>query len=71
MGIFKGTPKQALARKLVDFMLDRKFQEDMPLQMFVFPADKSARLPEVFVKYAKIAANPVAVTEGFQRAGGH
>ncbi len=61
VGIFKGTPKQDLARKLVDFMLDRKFQEDIPLQMFVFPANHSARLPEVFVKYACIADRPVQV----------
>ena len=44
-----------MARKLVDFMLDRTFQEDIPLQMFVFPANREAKLPEVFVKYAQKA----------------
>lgn len=61
VGIFRGTKKQALARKLVDFMLDRRFQEDIPLQMFVFPASKDARLPEVFIRHARIAANPVMI----------
>ncbi len=61
VGILKGTSKIELAQKLVDFMLDRKFQEDIPLQMFVFPAGKSTRLPEVFIKHARIAANPVTI----------
>ena len=61
VGILKGTPRGELARKLVDFMLGRTFQEDIPLQMFVFPANRSARLPDVFVKHAQIAADPVMV----------
>ena len=61
VGIFRGTKKQALARKLVDFMLDRRFQEDIPLQMFVFPANRDAQLPEVFIRHAKIAADPVMI----------
>ena len=41
VGILKGTPRLALARQLVDFMLDRSFQEDiLPLQMFVPPTAK-------------------------------
>ncbi|MBW2324185.1 MAG: thiamine ABC transporter substrate-binding protein, partial [Deltaproteobacteria bacterium] len=55
VGILKGTKKLDLAKKLIDFMLDRKFQEDMPLQMFVFPVNKSAILPEVFRKHSKVA----------------
>lgn len=59
VGILKGTTKRYLAEKLVDFMLDRQFQEDIPLQMFVFPANRNAVLPDVFVKYAEVADNPV------------
>lgn len=55
VGILKGTRKRKLAEKLVDFFLDRFFQEDIPLQMFVFPANASANLPEVFVRHARIA----------------
>lgn len=55
VGILKGTKHEELARKLVDFMLDKTFQEDIPLQMFVFPANRDAKLPEVFVKYAQKA----------------
>ena len=55
VGILKGTEKKVLARKLVDFMLSRPFQEDIPLQMFVFPANRTAVLPEIFVKHARLA----------------
>lgn len=61
VGILKGTKKLNLARKLVDFLLDRTFQEDIPLQMFVFPANRTARLPEVFVKHAQIATRPITL----------
>jgi thiamine transport system substrate-binding protein len=61
VGIVRGTQKIDLAKKLVDFMLDRTFQEDIPLQMFVFPANKTAGLPDVFRKHARIAEAPAGV----------
>ena len=54
VGILKGTKHLALAEKFVDFMLGRQFQEDMPLQMYVYPVNLLAKLPDVFVKYAQI-----------------
>jgi thiamine transport system substrate-binding protein len=54
VGILKGTQQPELARKWVDFMLSPTFQEDMPLQMYVFPAIEDAELPEVFVKFATV-----------------
>jgi len=53
VGILKGTQNRALAEKFVDFMLGRQFQEDMPLQMFVYPVNSNATLPDEFVKYAQ------------------
>jgi len=53
VGILKGTPNRALAEKFVDFMLGKQFQEDMPLQMFVYPVNPSAVLPEEFTKYSQ------------------
>lgn len=61
VGILKGTKKVQLARKLVDFMLDTTFQEDIPLQMFVFPANPKATLPEVFQNHAVVAEKPATV----------
>ena len=42
-----------MAEKFVDFMLSKQFQEDVPLQMFVYPANPNAALPEQFTKYAQ------------------
>ncbi len=53
VGILKGTQHRALAEKFVDFMLSQKFQEDVPLQMFVYPVDPKAAVPEEFTKYSQ------------------
>jgi thiamine transport system substrate-binding protein len=58
VGILKGTQQRALAEKFVNFMLSQRFQEDMPLQMFVFPVNRDAALPDEFVKYARIPDRP-------------
>jgi thiamine transport system substrate-binding protein len=58
-GILAGTSNRGLAEKFVDFLLSRPFQEDMPLQMFVFPVDPQAVLPEPFIQYAQIPDEPV------------
>jgi thiamine transport system substrate-binding protein len=58
IGILKGTRQLPLARKFVDFMLGQQFQEDMPLQMYVYPVNPAARLPEVFMKYAQLPDQP-------------
>jgi thiamine transport system substrate-binding protein len=60
--VLKGAKNPDLARKFMDYMLSQKFQEDMPLQMFVFPVNPQAKLPEAFVKYAQIPSNPASVT---------
>jgi thiamine transport system substrate-binding protein len=54
VGILKGTQNRDLAEKWVDFMLSTTFQEDMPLQMFVFPVNPQAKLDEAFVKFLAI-----------------
>ena len=60
-GILKGTPNRALAEKFVDFILSTTFQEDVPLQMFVYPVNPQARLPEVFVQHSKIPQQPASL----------
>jgi thiamine transport system substrate-binding protein len=53
VGILKGTQNRALAEKFVDFMLSEEFQEDVPEQMFVYPVNPDAALPEAFTQYAQ------------------
>lgn len=61
IGILSGTRHRAAADKLIDFMLGTQFQEDIPLQMFVFPVNPDARLPDLFLRFAEIPANPATV----------
>lgn len=61
IGILAGTQKRALAEKLVDFLLSQQFQEDIPLNMFVFPANQKAALPDVFEQYAELAPKPATL----------
>jgi len=61
VGILKGTKHLDLAQKFVDFMLSRQFQEDMPLQMFMYPVNTDASLPQEFIKYAQIAPQPATL----------
>lgn len=58
VGILKGTEKQDLAEKWIDFMLSPAFQEDVPLQMFVFPVNEKAELDEIFISYLQVPENP-------------
>ncbi|MCX7682396.1 MAG: thiamine ABC transporter substrate-binding protein [Anaerolineae bacterium] len=61
VGILKGTPNRDLATAWVDFMLGKTFQEDIPLHMFMFPANRNAQLPEVFARFAIIPERPAEV----------
>ena len=61
VGILKGTANRDLAEKWVDFMLSPTFQEDIPLHMWVFPANPQAELPEVF-QFAEAPLKPAQVS---------
>ncbi len=60
-GVLAGSDHVAAARKLVDFMLSARFQEDIPLQMFVFPVRNGTTLPAVFSKFAEVPPNPLTL----------
>ena len=62
VGILKGTENRSLAEKFVDFMLSKHFQEDVPMQMFVYPVNVNAVLPEVFTKYSQAPAQTASLT---------
>ena len=59
VGILKNTAKKELSQKLIDFMLSPAFQKDIPLHMWVFPANPETPLPDVFLKYAQKAEAPI------------
>jgi thiamine transport system substrate-binding protein len=62
VGILQGTENRDLAEAWVDFMLSTPFQEDMPLQMYVFPVNSDAHLDEVFTRIAAAAERPAFVS---------
>jgi thiamine transport system substrate-binding protein len=60
-GVLAGTEHRAAARALIDFMLSKRFQQDIPLQMFVFPVRAGTELPPVFEKFAQVATDPLSL----------
>ncbi len=62
-GILNGTDHEAEARQLIDFLLSDAFQNDLPLQMFVFPVSEEAELPEVFEEFAAVPEQPIQLDE--------
>ena len=57
-GILKGTKNRAAAEKFIDFLLSQPFQEDVPMQMFVFPVLPDAAIPEAFHKTIESPLQP-------------
>jgi thiamine transport system substrate-binding protein len=48
MGIVKGAPHPALARKFIDFILTGDFQEEIPLTNWMYPVDPDVATPDSF-----------------------
>ncbi len=65
VGILRNTNRteaqNALARDFIDFMLSQPVQEDIPLQMFVYPANENAALPELFEQFATVPDEPASL----------
>ncbi|MEN2422231.1 MULTISPECIES: thiamine ABC transporter substrate-binding protein [Streptomyces] len=60
-GLLKGAGNEKGGKALLDFLLSKKFQEDVPLQMFVNPARTDAKVPELFTKYGEKIDKPGTV----------
>jgi thiamine transport system substrate-binding protein len=58
-GVLRGARNEEGARQLVDFMLSKGFQEDIPLSMFVYPVVRGAELPPEFREFAVVPPNPL------------
>ena len=58
-GVLRGAANEDGARELIDFMLSERFQEDIPLNMFVFPVNRDAELPPVFAEHAVVPQSPL------------
>jgi len=61
VGILTGTQNRKMAEAWIDFMLSVDFQEDLPLQMYVFPVNQNAKLDQTFSKYLAVPENPAMI----------
>lgn len=60
-GVIAGTEHPAEARQLVDFLFSPTVQNDIPENMFVFPVNAEATLPDEWAQYAEIAEDPYVI----------
>ena len=60
-GIVAGTEDAVAAGMLIDHLLSVPVQEDIPLNMFVFPANSKAELPKVFTDFSPVPVAPAEV----------
>ncbi|MCL1594513.1 MAG: thiamine ABC transporter substrate-binding protein [Actinomycetia bacterium] len=63
-GVLAGASNEAGARLFVDFLLERLTQEDIPLNMFVYPTNTDATLPDIFARYTTFPEQPVVMEPG-------
>ncbi|GES31971.1 thiamine ABC transporter substrate-binding protein [Streptomyces angustmyceticus] len=60
-GLLKGARNEKGGKALLDFLAGRRFQEDVPLRMFVNPARTDAKVPELFTKYGTTIGRPTTL----------
>ncbi len=60
-GVLAGTEARDLARAFIDFLLSKEVQEEIPLQMFVYPVRSDAVLPDLFQDHAQVAPDPLTL----------
>lgn len=60
-GILSGTDHPEAAGRLVDYLLTTPVQEDIPLNMFVYPANADAELPPTLLEFSVLPEAPVEI----------
>jgi len=60
-GIVAGSRNPDGAAQLIDYLLSVTVQEDIPLNMFVYPANGDAALPQVFLDFSSVPTDPVTL----------
>ncbi|WP_328780199.1 thiamine ABC transporter substrate-binding protein [Streptomyces canus] len=57
-GLLSNAANAKGGKALLDFLLTKEFQQDMPLNMFVYPVVNGAQVPAEFTQYGPQAKNP-------------
>ena len=60
IAILRGTKVLDLAQRFVDYAMDKRFQEDIPSKMFVYPVNSLAQTPDFFT-FAQVPTLPADV----------
>jgi thiamine transport system substrate-binding protein len=60
-GVLRGTDAPDEAEKLVDFLISERFQAELPLNLFVYPANGDVPLPPEFTEYAVQPDDPATL----------
>jgi thiamine transport system substrate-binding protein len=60
-GILEGAENPEGAQKVIDALLSRAVQEDIPLNMFVYPVRADATLPSAFTEFTPIVAESASL----------
>ncbi|MDX3586441.1 thiamine ABC transporter substrate-binding protein [Streptomyces europaeiscabiei] len=57
-GLLSNAKNDEGGKALIDFLISKRFQEDMPLNMFVYPVVEGASVPAEFTEYGPAAKDP-------------
>lgn len=57
-GLLSNAENPEGGKALLDFLIGKRFQEDMPLNMFVHPVREDARVPEEFTEFGPRVKDP-------------
>ncbi|MFI9154709.1 thiamine ABC transporter substrate binding subunit [Streptomyces sp. NPDC053367] len=57
-GLLSNAKNAEGGKALIDFLISKRFQEDMPLNMFVYPVTEAAKVPAEFTQYGPAAKSP-------------
>lgn len=60
-GILRGTANEDAAGELIDHLLSVPVQEDIPLNMFVYPANEGAELPQLMIDFTTFPESPTTM----------
>ncbi|MFE6363729.1 thiamine ABC transporter substrate binding subunit [Streptomyces sp. NPDC057806] len=60
-GLLANAKNSEGGKALIDFLISKKFQEDMPLNMFVYPVVEEADVPAEFTEHGPAAKDPATM----------
>ncbi len=60
-GVLAGTEQDEIAGQLIDYLLSPAVQAEIPLNMFVSPANTTVEVPEVYTQWTAPVTDPVVM----------